>query len=58
MGNVSHKFPRLGWASFRRSAAPNYGLLMTAILQSLPLYARISVATTPLTALPNDPAGD
>ena len=26
MGNVSHKFPRLGWPAFRRSAAPNYGL--------------------------------
>jgi muconolactone delta-isomerase len=30
---------------------------MTAILQSLPLHAWISVETTPLTAHPNDPAG-
>jgi muconolactone delta-isomerase len=31
---------------------------MTAILQSPPLYAWISVETTPLTTHPNDPAGD
>ena len=31
---------------------------MTAILQSLPLHAWISAETTPLTAHPNDPAGD
>ena len=30
---------------------------MTAILESLPLQAWISVETTPLTAYPNDPAG-
>ncbi len=30
---------------------------MTAILQSLPLHAWMSVETTPLTAHPNDPAG-